>query len=160
LAPNIEEMRIGGVRCCVLGRLPADKIPRIESCCLSILKESRLGLNLEDLIAQVQTELADSTIDDEFVGSVIRACPNIRMWNGGWMYHVRHPSTPRLIETARILRSAAQPMHFTAIATKLNDRMTWQSSPRAVHGFLGRNSDVFARVGPGTYELRHGGSIP
>ena len=152
LDQRVVRVRAGRGKVWALRACPLATVPAIEALCISMLRESRAGLSLDRLTNMLVETLLIPKPDRAFVAGVILVCPGVAVTEEGWCFYGR--PRHKLVQLMEVLRQAGTPLHVRAIKERLNQRMSEPSTFHAVHEYLSRETQVFVRVGPGTFALR------
>ncbi|MDP3063055.1 MAG: sigma factor-like helix-turn-helix DNA-binding protein [Chloroflexota bacterium] len=151
LDERVVRVRMGRGEVWALRDRPVGAVPGIEALCISALRESRAGLSLESLTSMLLERLPTPKPERAFVAGVIGICPGVAT-EDGWCFYGR--PRHKLVQLMKVLTEAGTPLHVRAIKDRLNQKMEEPSTSHAVHEFLSRETQVFVRVGPGTFGLK------
>ena len=147
--------RNGGGEVWALNQSPVETIAPIQALGVSILRNARLGLSVRCLVKRIMRKLGTSPLDALFVNSALGVSTAVTMSRGYcFLSGANRRRAERRLEIVRILSQEEGPLHFTVIADRLNQGSEKESSPRAVSALLRRESEVFARVRRGVYDLK------
>ena len=156
LDARVVRVRMGRGEVWALRDGPVGTVPGIEALCIEALRESRAGLSLDCLTSMLLERLPSPKPERAFVAGVIRICPGV-VTEDGWCFYGR--PRHKLVQLMKVLTEAGTPLHVRAIKERLNQKMEEPSTSHAVHEFLSRETQVFVRVGPGTFGLREWGAV-
>ncbi|MDP2949923.1 MAG: HTH domain-containing protein [Chloroflexota bacterium] len=90
------------------------------------------------------------------MAGVILMSPRVVVTEEGWCFYGR--PRQKLVRLVEVLRESGTPLHVHTIKERLNQRLSEPSTSHAVNEFLSRETQVFVRVGPGTFALREWGN--
>ncbi|MDP3061716.1 MAG: sigma factor-like helix-turn-helix DNA-binding protein [Chloroflexota bacterium] len=157
LDQRVVKVRTGRGEVWALRDRPVGAIPGIQALCIAVLREARAGLSLDQLTDMLLERLPSSKPDRAFVVGVVWVCPGVVVVTEENLCFYGRPRH-KLVQLMKVLMEAGTPLHVRAIKDRLNQRTGKRSSSHAVQEFLSRETEVFVRVGPGTFALREWGS--
>ncbi|MDP3063559.1 MAG: hypothetical protein Q8O40_10200 [Chloroflexota bacterium] len=155
LDQRVVRVRTGRGEVWALRDRPVGDVAAIETLCISLLREARMGLSLDCLSNMLTERLPSPRPEGAFVAGIIRICPGV-VTEDGWCFYGR--PRHKLVQLMEVLSEAGTPLHVRAIKERLNRRLEEPSSSHAVREFLRRETEVFVRVAPETSALREWGS--
>ncbi len=123
-----------------------------------LMEPTFTSLTDDELLAEFKRsrfyEKHRSALSDDFLRACLRTNRAIEV-TGGQCRLVKwsRRRTPAIVRT---LRDIGEPTHYTVIAERINALLPpeLQATPHNVHAELGRRTDLFVRVGRGTFGLR------
>ena len=140
-------------------------LPSVEKVCATFLRclaEAYAPLGCADLLARCQQDQASGelfrTLPAPFVIACLNAHPELSVDAEG-AYSLNRWANKRLDDIIIVLRQHGAPLHYAAIAERVNARLPeeLQTSAHNVHAQMGRLTQLFVRVGNGIFGLTEWG---